>query len=1386
MATSNSRDVKLTLSVDTLGEEGIKELQKAVESLARDGSAAAPEFQRLADEISRLGEQSQALTAFRELSDETDKLATRQAESAAATASLAERLQLLRTATAEATQRQREANAAYNAGDLAQKEATANLRLLKAEYDAAGKNTAEYRSKLVEAVRAQNDSNVALATLRQQQKAATAEAGEAASAQSKLETQYARSTAQTEKLDAALRKQSESLRSAAAAAEALGVSTEDIATAEGKLLATLQAGVATVNARTQAIRDMTEADRLLAIEEQALTALMARGQQALAAEAAAQRDAARAVEDYAAVKKAAMAGVEWQQEAEQIVNLTHATQELARQARILEAVQEELAAQNAFEKQAAASRELIQAAQYVKFWEQALQEAEDQVTQTADAAARAAQRIDSAFGTLGVRSVEAIRQEIAATRAAMETVGATATQTGAKLSGAFAAGENKIKALERELRALTGTLTTADKAADLFKNSLGQIASGNLIADAIGSVVEKVKDLGRQFIASVVQLDTFRRALNAVYKDANTTATQLDFLRKTAGDNGLAVGGLSDSFVKFSAAMKSANVPVEQSNALFASLTRAAGTLGLGAERTSLALDALGQIASKGTVSMEELRQQLGDSLPGALSLTAKGLGITDAELVKLVESGNLAARDFFPAFTKGLKELHGETEGLTPAWERLKNSLVIGAQNIGDAGGIQVMTAALKLLTATVGIVIGALNGFFETLGLVAKGLALLAPGVGTASERMAIFKQEVAAAAERQAKFSAAIDASLSPMTQQNAVMTQAAATIVANVAASGNLTRAQQAAAVAAKLSGDATLDAAAKYVQLSIATATLITQQQNETLNLERVAKARKEEGDTLVALAKQRGEEQGILQASRQAAEEYAVAVERITVSKQAELDIQKLQLEAQLAKLESDKATTTEIEKATEKLKESIKTKAAEIEQMRAAASAARAEAEARRLAAQTYIDNSARIKEYTAEVQRLKLVLAEYERLNLQGKKTDAEVAAVRKQLSEVTALQKDAVADLVKNMQAEAAASTVSLQAKQSALTVDMQIAQASANIARLRGDNTLAMQYEREAMAKQIEIAKIKLEIDRVQAQLQIAILKLQRDQLSVEDALYQQKLKEVNLKIKLQEITLKELDGGSKLIRLKETENALRQQANNGLGGEALARGNVTEASERQADAMAKMLMQYTLSANYSERQIAILEREAAAEERLAEARRKRLNIDKEGYSLNTAGERVLAGETEQQVADDVAKLYGEANRDNEKARRARQLRALARLRSQGNGMVVQQDLSAAERRELQALEAELLNATPATGGTNAVRPPAGAAPEAAPVAETAAALTKEVNKKAGPTGVGAGGTKTLNINLNGKSLGAVQDLNEQQSAQIISVFRAVESAKGTAA
>ena len=81
----------------------------------------------------------------------------------------------------------------------------------------------------------------------------------------------------------------------------------------------------------------------------------------------------------------------------------------------------------------------------------------------------------------------------------------------------------------------------------------------------------------------------------------------------------------------------------------------------------------------------EELRGQLGERLPIALGAAAKGLGVTQKELLKLVESGQLTASRFFPALTKGLNELTAEAGGtataaqnfqkLANAWDDLQTS---------------------------------------------------------------------------------------------------------------------------------------------------------------------------------------------------------------------------------------------------------------------------------------------------------------------------------------------------------------------------------------------------------------------------------------------------------------------------------------------------------------------------------------------------------------------------------------------------------------------------------------------------------------------------------------------------------------------------------------
>lgn len=62
-------------------------------------------------------------------------------------------------------------------------------------------------------------------------------------------------------------------------------------------------------------------------------------------------------------------------------------------------------------------------------------------------------------------------------------------------------------------------------------------------------------------------------------------------------------------------------------------------------------------MASKGVVSMEELKRQLGDSLPAAVQIGARAMGMTTAAFDKAVSSGQVMSRDFIPKFAKQVRD---------------------------------------------------------------------------------------------------------------------------------------------------------------------------------------------------------------------------------------------------------------------------------------------------------------------------------------------------------------------------------------------------------------------------------------------------------------------------------------------------------------------------------------------------------------------------------------------------------------------------------------------------------------------------------------------------------------------------------------------------------
>jgi tape measure domain-containing protein len=123
---------------------------------------------------------------------------------------------------------------------------------------------------------------------------------------------------------------------------------------------------------------------------------------------------------------------------------------------------------------------------------------------------------------------------------------------------------------------------------------------------------------------------------------------------------------------------------------------------------------ALGQMASKGTVSAEELRGQIGERIPGAFSLAAKAMGVTEAALGDMMQKGELAANVFLPKFAAELHKTFGveainSSDSAQANFNRLNNALNDVKNKIGTellpamAPFIQMLIQAFNWVSANI-----------------------------------------------------------------------------------------------------------------------------------------------------------------------------------------------------------------------------------------------------------------------------------------------------------------------------------------------------------------------------------------------------------------------------------------------------------------------------------------------------------------------------------------------------------------------------------------------------------------------------------------------------------------------------------------------------------
>lgn len=351
--------------------------------------------------------------------------------------------------------------------------------------------------------------------------------------------------------------------------------------------------------------------------------------------------------------------------------------------------------------------------------------AQTELAAMAASARNAGSNLEQAFSSLKIRNSADIVAQAQAIRSALNQIRSSGGSTD-EITRATEAARRQMALLRQEFdgtkRKINEVSSAAREQGGLVSGLLGKIGAAAAAAATAFTV--------REMVTGLIEAQQAAQKLNNVLAytaGKGGVGAEMEYLRGVVQRLGLDFGTASVAYGKFAAATKDSGITSAQMKSIFEGVAAASTQMGLSAEETQGAFLALSQMASKGVVSAEELRGQLGERLPGAFNLAAKAMGVTTAELGKMLEKGQIMASDFLPKFGDALRNefqapltsLTQEMNRFNSAWEIWKRDFSTGTSGDGLSWltrGLNESSAAMRELGKEAGIVhklLVAIGGF-------------------------------------------------------------------------------------------------------------------------------------------------------------------------------------------------------------------------------------------------------------------------------------------------------------------------------------------------------------------------------------------------------------------------------------------------------------------------------------------------------------------------------------------------------------------------------------------------------------------------------------------------------------------------------------------------
>jgi len=250
-----------------------------------------------------------------------------------------------------------------------------------------------------------------------------------------------------------------------------------------------------------------------------------------------------------------------------------------------------------------------------------------------------------------------------------------------------------------------------------------------------------VTNLPREALNAATALQTFRNQLEAVTGGTAQAEQAFAFVSDVVSQLNIPLESARAGFIRMYASMEPAGIAKGDIENLFIGVSKAAATFGMSTDEVNRVTNAFAQMASKGQLSAEEVKNQLGDVMPGALSLFARAAQMDIGTFLEAMEDGAFKAEamgqvlrnvgkllntEYGGAAANAANTLQGALNGLTTAVKLMYESFEPLVSVVASTLFPQIETVVVDAAEAVKAFTAGMNGAANPTAELSSNGLAM------------------------------------------------------------------------------------------------------------------------------------------------------------------------------------------------------------------------------------------------------------------------------------------------------------------------------------------------------------------------------------------------------------------------------------------------------------------------------------------------------------------------------------------------------------------------------------------------------------------------------------------------------------------------------------